>query len=250
MRVDLERFSASVVGVVKAAMVGAVQRIDALEKRLNELPISKDGALGPQGEKGLPGDRGDVGPQGPQGERGERGDVGPQGPPGPAGPQGEKGADGLHGRDGLSVHGPQGIPGEKGLDGKDGRDGIDGKDGVDGLGFDDMTAEFDGERTVTLKFMRGEIVKSWPIKFQIPLYRGIYDATKTYETGDTVTWGGSQWIAKQTTTSIAPDENSVAGKKTWALSVMRGRQGKQGQKGESGDRGPQGPQGPQGPKGY
>ncbi len=126
------------------------------------------------------------------------------------------------------------------------KDGVPGRDGT----LENLKATYDGERTVTFTFKDGTPIEGGVIKFPMVLYRGLYDSTKTYETGDTVTWGGSQWIAKQTTTSIAPDENSIAGKKTWALSVMRGRQGKQGQKGESGDRGPQGPQGPQGPKGY
>jgi hypothetical protein len=133
VRVDLERFTTAVIGVVKSAMVGVVTRLDVLEKRLDVLPAPKDG------------------------------EPGPQGPAGPQGPQGEKGAEGAPGRDGMSVHGPQGLPGEKGLDGINGKDGRDGIDGKDGLGFDDMTAEFDGERTVTACMRRLR-----PIRLAIP----------------------------------------------------------------------------------
>jgi hypothetical protein len=93
-------------------------------------------------------------------------------------------------------------------------------------------------------------VKSFPIKMPVVLYRGLYDVSKSYETGDTVTWGGSMWIARETSTAIAPDENSAAGRKAWALGVMRGRQGKSGLKGDPGDRGPRGEMGPQGQRGY
>lgn len=218
MQLDLERFATSVVGIVKTAMVGVVDRLSALEKRIDALPSPKDGAPGA---------------------------AGPQGEPGPAGPQGEKGLDG---RDGLP--GVPGATGEKGLDGKDGRDGIHGKDGADGLGFDDLSVDYDGERTVTVKFQRGDVVKAFPIRMPVVLYRGLYDASTAYEKGDAVTWGGSLWIARGDAVSIAPDENSAMGKKTWALSVMRGRQGKQGQKGDIGERGPQGLQGVRGMNGY
>lgn len=251
MRLDPERFTAALIGVVKTATMGLTERLVALEKRLDSLPTPKDGAPGPQGEKGLDGARGDVGPAGQQGERGERGEAGPQGvegPPGPPGPVGEKGFDGKDGRDGLP--GVPGATGEKGLDGINGRDGINGKDGADGLGFNDMDATYDGERTITFSFTCGDRIKVFPFTMPIPLYRGTYDPTKAYEPGDTVTWGGSQWVAKTSTTSIAPDENSTSGKATWALSVMRGRQGKQGQKGDAGERGPRGEQGPRGQQGY
>jgi hypothetical protein len=101
-----------------------------------------------------------------------------------------------------------------------------------------------------LKFQQGDRMKSFPFRMPVVLYRGLYEAGKAYETGDSVTWGGSMWIAREPTTAIAPDENSPAGKKAWALSTMRGRQGKPGLKGDTGGRGPQGEMGPQGRSGY
>lgn len=249
MRLDPEQFASVVVGTIKSALEPLRRRLDILEQR--EVVHGKDGAPGadgPQGPAGEPGAMGPEGPQGPQGERGEAGPQGPQGPQGPPGPSGEKGLDGAPGRDGRDgVPGAPGATGEKGLDGKDGRDGIDGKDG---LGFDDLSVDYDGERTVTLKFQRGDVVKTFPFRMPVVLYRGLYDPSAAYEKGDAVTWGGSMWIAREDTRSINPDENSVAGKKAWALSVMRGRQGKQGIKGDAGERGAKGDMGPRGPQGY
>jgi collagen type III alpha len=251
MRLDPERFAAVVAGTIKSAVSGLAERLSVLEKRLAEIPEARDGAIGPQGEKGLPGDRGEVGPvgpPGPQGERGESGPQGPEGPVGPVGPIGEKGMDGASGRDGRDgVPGAPGAMGEKGLDGRDGRDGIDGNDG---LGFDDLTAAYDGERTVTLKWQQGDRVKTFDFVMPIPLFTGTYDASKAYERGDCVMWGGSMWVAKESARSIAPDTDAPSSKRVWGLAVMRGRQGKQGTKGDPGDRGPQGPQGIRGQQGY
>lgn len=117
----------------------------------------------------------------------------------------------------------------------------DGKDGLDGLGFDEMTVEHDGERTFTIKAMRGERVKELG-RFVVPaqIYRGVYEAGKGYERGDTTTWAGSMWHAT-TTTTAKPGES-----KDWTLCVQRGREGKPGTKGDKGDQGDRGPMGPQG----
>ncbi|MDP9991973.1 hypothetical protein J2W28_001001 [Variovorax boronicumulans] len=60
-------------------------------------------------------------------------------------------------------------------------------------------------------------------EFNMPvvLYRGIFKEGDAYEAGDSVTWGGSTWIALQDTGS-KPD--SVDG--TWRLAVKRGSPGK------------------------
>jgi hypothetical protein len=96
-----------------------------------------------------------------------------------------------------------------------------GKDGVDGLGFDDMTATFDGKRTVTLRFERGDQVKEFPIKFNTVLEEGVWLHDKQYEQGDAVTCGGNYWIALKDT-KARPGENN----NDWRLSVRRGRDGK------------------------
>lgn len=110
---------------------------------------------------------------------------------------------------------------------------------MDGLGFDDLVVEHDGERTFSIRFVRGDRVKDCG-SFVVPavIYRGVWQDGQTYEKGDAVTFGGSQWIAKDTTTD-KPDEHVGAGR-AWQLAVKKGRDGKPG---------PQGPNGPQGPRG-
>lgn len=212
----------------------------ALERRLMALEsiTPKDGINGEKGERGEQGEKGEQGIQGPPGEKGEtgpageKGDRGDPGSPGEKGEQGEKGLEGppgIPGRDGRD--GQPGLPGEKGIDGKNGRDGADGKDG---LGFDDLSVEHDGERTITLRFVRGETVKEFPIKLAIPLDRGVWKDGK-YDKGDCVTWGGSTWIA-QKDTDTKPD----TAESDWRLSVKRGRDGKDGKHGEKGAQGPEG----------
>jgi hypothetical protein len=163
-------------------------RIKALEAR--PLPLDgKDGAPGPQGEKGM---------DGVQGERG------PEGPPGPA----------RDGRDGLP--GVPGLPGEKGAD------GINGKDGIDGLGFDDLSVLHDGERGITFRFAKGEQVKEFTVTIPALIYRGVYSTGKSYEKGDTVTWGGSVWHCERPTMSKPDNSND------WKLAVKQGRDGTNG----------------------
>jgi hypothetical protein len=96
-----------------------------------------------------------------------------------------------------------------------------GKDGVDGLGFDDMTPVFDGRRTVTLRFARGEHVREYPIKFHTVLEAGVWVHGKEYEQGDGVTCGGNYWIALKDTSERPGDGNS-----DWRLAVRKGRDGK------------------------
>lgn len=144
------------------------------------------------------------------------------GPPGERGPKGETGRDG---RDGLI-----GIPG---IDGKDG------KDGRDGLGFDDLAVEHDGERSFTVAFVRGDVRKVVGT-FSIPaqIYRGVYQRGRAYDRGDTVTFGGSLWVATEATSAV-PGESKEASR-AWALAVKAGRDGKDGKPGPEGKPGAQG----------
>lgn len=103
---------------------------------------------------------------------------------------------------------------------------VDGKDGAPGLGFDDLTVEYDGERTIKLKMERGEMVKESSIVLPVNIDRGIYSESKQYEAGDSVTWAGSYWIA-QRATSLKPDSADSG----WRLAVKRGRDGKDGRNG-------------------
>ena len=115
------------------------------------------------------------------------------------------------------VVGHDGAPGEKG---EPGRDGIDGKDGADALGFDDMDATYDGGRTITLRFARGDRVKEFSFEVPMVIDRGVYSQGREYSPGDGVTWAGSYWIAQEHTTE-KPDTG-----KGWRLAVKRGRDGK------------------------
>lgn len=111
-----------------------------------------------------------------------------------------------------------GPPGEKG------QDGINGKDGVDGMGWDDLAVEHDGERTFSVKLMRGERVKEAGV-FTVPvdIYRGVYIDGRTYQRGDGVTFGGSEFHCNEPT-ATKPE----SGSKAWTLKVKRGRDGKDG----------------------
>jgi integrin beta 3 len=149
-----------------------------------------------------------------------RGLDGKDGARGPEGPEGKPGRDG---RDGQP-----GVQGEKGLD------GTNGKEGLNGLGFDDLSIVHDGERHVTLRFIKGDQIREFSLKFPVPIYRGIYEPEKAYETGDSVTFANQQWIARDETR-----EKPGTGK-AWQLAVRAGREGREGKQGPSGPKGPKG----------
>jgi hypothetical protein len=108
--------------------------------------------------------------------------------------------------------------------GSPGRDGADGKDGADGLGFDDMEEVIeDGGRIVKRRYIKGDRVKEYVHKTAAQVNRGVYVEGKSYELGDVVTWGGSQWHCNEPTTTRPGD-----GLKAWTLVVKRGRDGKDG----------------------
>lgn len=235
----------------------------------------KDGAPGERGEVGPKGEPGENGLEGPPGERGEKGEPGERGEPGPAGergPPGESGArgergvpgpPGQDGEDGKSISSEEvremlsGIytaeQAKWALDferraqdllqrcidripaPKDGKDGIDGKDGANGVGFEDMTVLHDGERTITLRFARGDVVKEFPIIIPAVIERGIYKQGTSYQRGDGVTFGGSYWIAQKDTNAKPGEQNA-----DWRLAVKKGRDGRDGEPGKKGEPGPPG----------
>lgn len=115
------------------------------------------------------------------------------------------------------------VPGPAGQNGTAGHNGRDGKDGADGLGFEDLDVEFDGDRTVSLKFARDGRTKTWPIVLPFMKQKGVWREGTQYVAGDVVTWGGSQWHCNEPT-SMKPGE----GTKAWTLIVKRGQDGKDG----------------------
>jgi integrin beta 3 len=115
------------------------------------------------------------------------------------------------------------IPGPAGADGKDGRDGAPGERGADGLGFEDMSASFDGARTLTLTFARGEHVKAIPVELAgLPRICGTFEPGAVYQPGDIVTHGGSAWRCCAPTSTPPIDNNGDV----WRIFVRRGRDGK------------------------
>jgi hypothetical protein len=97
----------------------------------------------------------------------------------------------------------------------------DGKDGINGVGWDDMTVEHDGKRTVTLKFVKGEASHEAQIVIPCVIDAGFYKEGMAVEQGDGVTHGGSYWIAQKDTTT-----KPEIGNPDWRLAVRRGRDAK------------------------
>jgi hypothetical protein len=121
---------------------------------------------------------------------------------------------------------------------RDGKDGINGKDGRDAFQIDeiDITCDEDDERVIKFAFVRGEDRVERSIRLNHPIYRGIWKEG-AFKKGDSVTFGGSLFIAKRDTNSKPETDDS------WQLAVKRGRDGRDGQKGDPGPQGPRGPKG-------
>lgn len=220
-----------------------------------------ESVAGPPGEKGDPGEAGPpgesiVGPPGPPGERGEPGhgiasierndnrvlfelsdgrvfDAGDL----PRGERGEKGEQGIPGRDGRDGPvGPVGERGPRGEKGDRGESGPVGERGADGFGFDDIQMVHDGERRLSIRFVRGaEVKECGPFVLPMQIYRGVHEDARSYERGDTVTWGGSLYHCNEVT-----QEKPGAGSKAWTLAAKRGADGRHGKDGERGPPGPEG----------
>ena len=173
--------------------------------------------------------------------------------PGLPGERGADGADGHDGKDGVGLAGAMlGKDGDLvltltngeikslgrvvGADGAPGARGADGANGQDGVGFDDLECLYDGERTFTFRFVKGDQVKEWTRTVPVMLFRSVYVEGQAYEAGDVVQFGGNLYHAKQGT-SMKPAEH---GANDWQLVVRRGRDGKQGPQGAPGQDGKDG----------
>ena len=100
------------------------------------------------------------------------------------------------------------------------------KDGQDGMGFDDLEFEYDGERTVTFRLVKGERVKEHKVTIPAVIDQGVFSTDKDYSKGDATTYGGCLWISQ------TDNPEGVPGKtKDWRLSVKKGRDGKDGRDG-------------------
>jgi hypothetical protein len=94
------------------------------------------------------------------------------------------------------------------------------KDGADGLGFDDLLFEYDGEKTITLKFAKGDRIKEFSFVMPVVIDKGVFKEGQAYAPGDGCTWDGCFWIC-QNETSEKPGTG-----KGWRLAIKKGRNGK------------------------
>lgn len=122
---------------------------------------------------------------------------------------------------------------QDGAPGKDGRDGIDGKDG---LGVEDFHWDLDVDAgEMVLVFERGDVRKEFRKPVPVMVDRGVFKAGEQYRQGNSVTWGGSSWIAQKHDPAGKPGESA-----DWRLSVKKGRDGKDGAPGKDGKDGKDG----------
>jgi integrin beta 3 len=167
------------------------------------------------------GDPGATGEQGLAGAPGASGEPGPTGPPGPPGAAGARGADGAQGLPGAA-----GTRGEKGDTGRDGRDAGD-LALIGSYIVEQVKAEIASvfERAAITSADLGRTLnaelagKSHEIKTAIPLDAGVW-TERPYVAGDTVSHGGSMFIAQQETTE-KPGKSDH-----WRLAVKRGVDGR------------------------
>lgn len=210
---------------VAKSLDGFSSRLKAIEDRP---PVP--GPAGPVGEPGQPGVAGAPGTDGPMGPAGEPGPKGDAGERGEVGPAGEPGKDGQPGRDGRD--GVQGPAGEKGIDGVNGKDGANGINGRDGT-LENLKLVHVSDRVIRFCFKDGTPIEGGEIRLNYPIHRGMFEAGKSYEDGDAVTYGGGLWIAQKGTSAVPGTGDPE--RTGWVMAAQRGRDGKQGPKGERGE---------------
>lgn len=88
-------------------------------------------------------------------------------------------------------------------------------------GLDNIEADFDGERRLTLRFTMGAQVKQVEVVLPVPIDRGIWDQDMGYERGDTVSFGGSLWIAQVKSRGQTPGTSPA-----FRLAAKKGRDGR------------------------
>jgi hypothetical protein len=210
-------------------------------------PAGERGADGARGEPGAPGERGMDGQDGARGPAGEPGPQGPPGIPGPPGQTGEKGIDGRDGREGEPGRDAVQIDVLPSIDAARryqrgvyathagglvrsfrATDPLGAGDNLDACGWHvvvngiaDISIEQIDERRFAVKTVTTEgaqIQRNVTIPF--PLDRGVYREANVYERGDTVSFGGSMWIAQKDAPEGKPGTTS-----DWRLAVKKGRDG-------------------------
>ena len=244
---DAETFGRELAAMVKAQIAPLLDKMAALEKRLDDLPAPQNGKdADPQTVAAIVRDqmKGDLAelrsavdaiviPEPATVDvdaiakaaaqmipTPKDGSPGRDGQPGKDGAAGEKGRDGLDVKDLFRADGGRLVAVMSDGTTKDlgvfvGKDGAPGRDGQDGIGFEDMTFETDDHGRVIAKFQRGGVIKSARLPGIVD--RGPFKAGEGYEKGDAVSYGGSLWIAQEPTCD-KPD-----GSKAWRLAVKKGR---------------------------
>jgi integrin beta 3 len=75
------------------------------------------------------------------------------------------------------------------------------------------------------------------LTFPVQIYRDYWKRGGEYRRGDSVSYGGSTWIARRDNPEGAPNELNPA---EWHMIARRGRDGKDGKDGKHGQPGPEG----------
>ena len=99
------------------------------------------------------------------------------------------------------------------------------KDGRDGVDLTELSVDFDGERTVTVKGRTGEVSKRLPI----PLWRGYWSQGVAAEKGDILTHNGTAYIAVVDNPKCEPGVGKYDHE--WKVFTRKGRDGKDGRNG-------------------
>ena len=227
--IDATAFGAELAGIVKAAVAPVVARLELIEKRINDLPLPKDtepeqvaALVRDQIKADLDAVRDGVNALA-LGKSVTAEDLTPIVADEvqkavaaiPAAKDGVGLAGALIDRDGqLVVTLTNGDTKALGA--------VVGGKGADGLGFDDLTVEYDGERSFSLVFAKGEEERAFSFDLPMMIDRGVFVDGKQYATGDTVTFGGSIWVAQKLQPEGKPGLSD-----DWRLAVKKGRNAKE-----------------------
>ena len=99
------------------------------------------------------------------------------------------------------------------------------KDGRDGVDLTELSVDFDGERTVTVKGRTGEVTKRVPV----PLWRGYWSPGVVAEKSDILTHNGTAYIAIVDNPKCEPGVGKYDHE--WKVFTRKGRDGKDGRNG-------------------
>jgi hypothetical protein len=99
------------------------------------------------------------------------------------------------------------------------------KDGRDGVDLTELSLDYDGERTVTVKGRTGTVTKRVPV----PLWRGYWSPSVVAEKGDILTHNGTAYIAIVDNPKCEPGVGKYDHE--WKVFARKGRDGRDGRNG-------------------